>query len=182
MVSHGHEHPVNIQIERLEQLQRLKSRFSISWSLSLGKRESNMHMPGVIDRVAIPFHVIVPVTSYQAKIRPWNGVQRPQWHRSAGPLTLVVKTGMHFWPTGRVTWNSSIHWLLGELDYINVKLNLHLLIGNFRSTYDNAIRWLTIDLADYTSTLDQVIAWCRQATSEYLNQWCLRCMSPSWRH
>ena len=32
-----------------------------------------------------------------------------------------------------------------------------------------ALRWLSLDLTDDKSTLDQVMAWCRQATSHYLS-------------
>ena len=33
-----------------------------------------------------------------------------------------------------------------------------------------ALRWMSLDLSDNKSTLVQVMAWCRQATSHYLNQ------------
>ena len=33
-----------------------------------------------------------------------------------------------------------------------------------------ALRWMLLDLIDDKSTLVQVMAWCRQATSHYLNQ------------
>ena len=33
-----------------------------------------------------------------------------------------------------------------------------------------ALRWTSLDLSDDKSTLVQVMAWCRQATSHYLNQ------------
>ena len=42
-----------------------------------------------------------------------------------------------------------------------------------------ALRWMSLDLSDYKSTLVQVMAWCRQATSHYLNQSWLRCLTPS---
>ena len=48
--------------------------------------------------------------------------------------------------------------------------NLVLLIGIFTSSIDNPLRWMQWDLTDDKSTLDQVMAWCRQATSHYLNQ------------
>ena len=37
---------------------------------------------------------------------------------------------------------------------------------------------MSLDLADDKSTLVQVMAWCRQATSHYLNQCWLRSLSP----
>ena len=48
--------------------------------------------------------------------------------------------------------------------------NIALLIGIFKSSYDNVLRWMPQDLIDDKSTLLQVMAWCHQATSHYLNQ------------
>ena len=39
-------------------------------------------------------------------------------------------------------------------------------------------RWMSLDLADDKSTLVQVMAWCRQATSHYLSQCWPRSLSP----
>ena len=55
-------------------------------------------------------------------------------------------------------------------DFKNVIFNLALLIGIFKCSYDNVLRWIPQDLTDDKSTLVQVMAWCRQATSHYLNQ------------
>ena len=57
-----------------------------------------------------------------------------------------------------------------ECDFKSVVFNLASLIGIFRSSYDNAFRWLPLDLTDDMSSLVQVMAWCRQATSRYLSQ------------
>ena len=53
---------------------------------------------------------------------------------------------------------------------LNSNFNLAFLIGVFKSSYDNVLRWMPHDLTDDQSTLVQVMAWCRQATSHYLNQ------------
>ena len=42
-----------------------------------------------------------------------------------------------------------------------------------------ALRWMPPDLTDDKSTLVQVMAWCRQATSHYLSQCWPRSMSPN---
>ena len=60
----------------------------------------------------------------------------------------------------------------------NVIFSLVLLIGIFRSSHDNALWWMPQDLTDDKSTLVQVIAWCRQATSHYLGQGWLSSLSP----
>ena len=55
--------------------------------------------------------------------------------------------------------------------YFNTSIfNLVLLIGFSKSYNDNAPRCMPWDLTDDRSTLVQVMAWCRQATSHYLSQ------------
>ena len=46
-------------------------------------------------------------------------------------------------------------------------------------SYEIALRWMPLDLTDDKSTLVQVMAWCRQATSHYLSQCWPRSMSPN---
>ena len=41
-----------------------------------------------------------------------------------------------------------------------------------------ALRWTSLDLSDDKSTVVQVMAWCRQATSHYLNQCWPRSLPP----
>ena len=60
----------------------------------------------------------------------------------------------------------------------NVIFNLVLLIGIFKSSDDNVFRWLPQNLTDEKSILVQVMAWCRQATSHYLNQCWPRSPTP----
>ena len=73
-----------------------------------------------------------------------------------------------------------------ECDSKNVIFNPVSLIGIFRSSHDNAFRWMPQDLTDDKSTLVQVMAWCRQATSHYLSQCSLSSLSaycvarPQW--
>ena len=50
-----------------------------------------------------------------------------------------------------------------------------LVNGGSGISYEIALRWMPQD----KSTLVQVMAWCRQATSHYLNQCWLRSMSPN---
>ena len=65
-----------------------------------------------------------------------------------------------------------------ECDSKNGIYNLVLLIGIFRSSHDNALQLMSQDLTDDKSTLVQVMAWCRQATSHYLSQCWLSPLSP----
>ena len=63
-------------------------------------------------------------------------------------------------------------------DFKNVIFNLAVLIGIFKSSHDNVLRWMLHYLTDDKSTLVQVMAWCRQATSHYLSQCWPRSMAP----
>ena len=56
---------------------------------------------------------------------------------------------------------------------------LHLVNGGWGMSYEIGLRWMPLDLTDDKSTLVQVIAWCRQATSHYLSQCWPRSMSPN---
>ena len=56
--------------------------------------------------------------------------------------------------------------------------NLVLLIGFLRSSNDNIPRWMPWDLMDDKSRLVEVMAWCHQATSQYLSQCWPRSISP----
>ena len=53
-----------------------------------------------------------------------------------------------------------------------------ILIGIFKSSFENVLRWMPQHLTDDKSTLVQVMAWCRQAPSHYLNQCWPRSPTP----
>ena len=70
--------------------------------------------------------------------------------------------------------NNSLAPVRSECGSKNVIFNLVLiLIGIFRSSYDNALWWIPQDLTDDKSTLVQVMA-----TSHYLSQCWLSFLSP----
>ena len=75
---------------------------------------------------------------------------------------------------------SLTHWSLGDLGVIlKMKIfNPVLLIGIFRTSEENALRWMPQDVTYDRSILVQVMAWCRQATSHYLSQCWPRSLSP----
>ena len=52
------------------------------------------------------------------------------------------------------------------------------MIGGWGIFGEIALRWMPLDLTDDKSTLAQVMAWCRQATSHYLSQCWPRALSP----
>ena len=53
-----------------------------------------------------------------------------------------------------------------------------LVIDDWGISCEIALIWMSQDLTDDKSTLVQVMAWCRQATSHYLGQCWPRSMSP----
>ena len=55
---------------------------------------------------------------------------------------------------------------------------LILMNGGWGISYKITLRWMPLDLSDDKSTLVQVMAWCRQATSHYLSQCWPRSLSP----
>ena len=83
--------------------------------------------------------------------------------------------GQAVWTTG--TFNSLAPGKFG-CDFKNSIFNLVLFIGILKFLYDNALRWMPQNVTDDKSTLVQVMAWCRQATSHYLSQCWPRSMSP----
>ena len=56
---------------------------------------------------------------------------------------------------------------------------LTLVNGGWGISNEIALTWMPLDLTDDKSTLVQVMAWCRQATSHYLSQCWPRSMSPN---
>ena len=72
------------------------------------------------------------------------------------------------------------HWPLGNLNEIlNVIFKQILVIDDWGISCEIALLWMSLDFADDLSTLVQVMAWCRQATSHYLSQCWPRSMSPN---
>ena len=107
-----------------------------------------------------------------------------------GTTTLVpypvVKSLQLIWGSGTIgVWSSKeLQWLNSLIpgrsgcNIKNVIFNLVLLIGLVRFADGNALRWMPEKLTDDKSTLVQVMAWCRQATSHYLSQVWLSSLSP----
>ena len=56
-----------------------------------------------------------------------------------------------------------------EFDIRKIIFKLTLVNGGWGISYEIALSWMPQDLTDDKSTLVQVMAWCRQATSHYLN-------------
>ena len=80
---------------------------------------------------------------------------------------------------------SNCLWVINSLAPGGFDYSLKLVNFKFISTIniwsifcEIAIRWMPQYLTDHWSTLVQVMAWCRQATSHYLSQCWPRSLSP----
>ena len=65
-----------------------------------------------------------------------------------------------------------------EWNFLYVIFKRILVIDGWGICYEIALIWMSLDFTDDQSTLVQVMAWCHQATSHYLNQCWPRYMSP----
>ena len=69
-----------------------------------------------------------------------------------------------------------------QLNFRLVIFKLTFVNGGWGISYGIALRWMPLDLTDDKSTLVQVMAWCRQATSHYLSQWWPQIYVAKWRY
>ena len=72
------------------------------------------------------------------------------------------------------------NWPLGDLNELFCLgiFKLILVIDGWSISSEIALRWKSENLTEDKSTLVQVMAWCRQATSHYLSQCWPRSQSP----
>ena len=66
-----------------------------------------------------------------------------------------------------------------QFNFRKVIFKLTLVNGGWGMSNEIALRWMPLDFAYDKSTLVQVMAWCRQATSHHLSQCWPRSMSPN---
>ena len=66
-----------------------------------------------------------------------------------------------------------------ECNFEHVKFKLILVIDGWGIFCEVALIWMSLDFTDDKSTLVQVMAWCRQATSHYLSQCWPRSVAPN---
>ena len=65
-----------------------------------------------------------------------------------------------------------------QINFRKVIFKLTSVNDGWGISYEISLRWMPLDLIDDKSTLVQVMAWCRQATSHYLNQCWPRSPTP----
>ena len=107
-------------------------------------------------------------------------VQIMAWCRPGNkPLSepMLVCLMMHICIT-RPQWVNSLAPGRFQFNFRKVIFKLRLVNGGWGIPYEIALRWIPLDLTDDMSTLVQVMAWCRQATSHYLSQCWPRSLPP----
>ena len=102
----------------------------------------------------------------------WNIKIRGSWNRICYRLC-------HMYDMVNANKNL-IHWGLGDFKnkFRKVIFPLVLVIDGWSISCKIVLKWMPMDLTDGKSTLVQVMAWCRQATSHYPSQCWPRSLSP----
>ena len=80
--------------------------------------------------------------------------------------SILIKTFNSLAP-GKLGWNSR-HVIFKQI----------LVIDGWGISCEIALIWMSLDFTDDQSTLVQVMAWCHQATSQYISQCWPRSLSP----
>ena len=107
-------------------------------------------------------------------------------------LPSLVDTGdicCHYWQhilveirikikSPREQWVNSLAAGGFHFNFRLVIFKLTLVNGGLGISHEISLRWMPLDLTGDKSTLVQVMAWCRQATSHYLSQCWPRSLSP----
>ena len=120
----------------------------------------------VVSTTGIKMVAATPTTS--AIFMAWK-VLESTTEATVARLCKYVISGVEFnsLTPGRFGWK-----------FRKVILKLTLIIDDCSISCKIAFRGMSLDLTDDKSTLAQVMAWCRQATSHYLSQCCPRSLSP----
>ena len=90
----------------------------------------------------------------------------------------TVKIRYSCWCMLNVEQNNSLAPERFERKFFLVISKMILVIDDWGTYWENVLKWILLDLADYESTLVEVMAGCRQETSHYLNQCWPKSVSP----
>ena len=77
-----------------------------------------------------------------------------------------------------VSWLNSLAPGKFEWNFRHVIFKQIVVVDGWAISCEIALIWMSLDFTDDQSTLVQVMAWCRQATSHYLSQCWPRSLSP----
>ena len=125
----------------------------------------------ILVRIKIRTKRILTIFHYELMNHLWNRYQEPHWKKIRKMLQLF---------NGSVCQGQSLDTvLLSIISLAPGRYACNLKLASFKAmsridiwsiSQEIALRCLPRDLNDDKSTLVQVMAWCRQATSHYLNQ------------
>ena len=108
-------------------------------------------------------------------------VQIMVWHCQATSHYLNQAQPSSSYGITRVWWVNSLAPGRFEWNSRSVSFKVISVIDGWEIICEIALRWMSLDLSDDNSTLVQVMAWCHQATSHYLNQcWPYGITRPQW--
>ena len=98
-----------------------------------------------------------------------------RWWHCVAFVSRACHPGRLYWDCcpGALTLS---HWPLGNFRYVIFKRIL--VTDGWGISCEIALIWMSLYFTDDQSTLVQVMAWCRQAPSHYLNQCWHRSLSP----
>ena len=104
-------------------------------------------------------------------------------HKStrAFPITVLKSVRQADWLMPRdITWYklNSLAPGIFEWNFRHVISKRILVIDGWGISCEIVLIWMSLDFTDDQTTLVQVMAWCRQATSHYLSQCWPRSLSP----
>ena len=93
-------------------------------------------------------------------------------------IVLLLTLQWLQWPGHQQVLFNSLAPRRFERNFRHVIFKQISVIDGWRICCEIALIWMSLDFIDDQSTLVQVMAWCRQATSHYMSQCWPRSMSP----
>ena len=113
-----------------------------------------------------------------AYMRQWTGSSVVEAIKLSSMQRQAITRTSDFGVLVNCKWNMNVFFklteALGRFERIflssNFQANFSYLISVWIISCEIALKWMALDSADYNSTLIQVMACCREATSHYLDQ------------
>ena len=134
------------QVTRQAHLCDLTHKWPLNWLVGgtfWGCGQSNL--------IVSPSEVVLIISGWESN--DWS----PVWHQASSK----VSDNLTLWPLGN--FNEIFR-------YVIFKQMLVIDGWNISCDCEIALMWMSLDFTEDQSTLVQVMAWCRQATSHYLSQ------------
>ena len=108
----------------------------------------------------------------------WLLIGEVLWPAALAPRSSVATVLITHACISSCLWVNSLAPGKFEWNFRHVIFKQILVIDGWDISCEIALIWMSLDFTDDQSTLVQVMAWCRQATSHYLSQCWPRSLSP----